>query len=124
MNTEGEGAPKYQPAPAANKLPRLANPPTTLWNIQRIFLICSQYFNYANCSVELRSYFSQSLIAWGQAMQLHRGCLQNINSQEPNQDSWNQQGEMSSSLTNYVMWKDEGWLLYRVKWAQASPTAP
>lgn len=48
-------------------------------------------------------------------MQLHRGCLQNMNSQEPNQDSRNQQGEMSSSLTNYVMWKDEGWLLYRVK---------
>lgn len=41
-------------------------------------------------------------------MQLHRGCLQNTNSQEPNHDSPNQQGEASSSLTLCVMWKDEG----------------
>lgn len=41
-------------------------------------------------------------------MQLHRGCLQNINSQEPNHDSPNQQGEASSSLTRCVMWEDEG----------------
>lgn len=41
-------------------------------------------------------------------MQLHRGCLQNINSQEPNHNSPNQQGEASSSLTHCVMWRDEG----------------
>lgn len=41
-------------------------------------------------------------------MQLHRGCLQNINSQEPNHDSPSQQGEVSSSFTLCVMWKDEG----------------
>lgn len=38
MNAEGAGASKYQPAPTANKLPRLANPPTTLWIILHIFL--------------------------------------------------------------------------------------
>lgn len=108
MNTKGEGVPKYQPVPEASKLPRLANPPTTLWNIQHIFVICSQYFNDGNCSVQYCGYSSQSLTAWGQAMQSHRRCLQNINSREPNQDSSNQQGEMSSSLTSCVNGEGRG----------------
>lgn len=61
-------------------------------------------------------------------MQLHRGCLQNINSQEPNHDSPNQQEEENSSLTGCVVWKDEGQLLSGSREHQVNPqhslTAP